>query len=403
MDYHKNRNTAMFFNKRMKNITTMRHPLEREDKRDSDTTIFWGTQFIPTKIIHLNDRNDIFANRNTHQEYQISNEPRNRNLLYTKNVITTENLSNQRSHFFKQTISIYHAIKYNNIKHIVYTDNKNNTYYICINKNTTNISNAQKIINALRNQAKSLKLSKNTYLRALFLSEIFICLITQLWHSSEHYSKYFVHQFVNITALSAYLLLKSGLLHDPVFLSMTGHLGKYKKQFYKIPLESREFNIQNQNLYFDSYFNKDNSEQNFLSKNYSEKFLTKLVTYFNDSCIFDDTSKKHEWVRNIFNEHYIQQNNKASLGKIANSQIYFNYGFFILEPYNQTLYLNAVIPNEMGRIYITHYKTTPQSFIINILNNSIQLIKNTSRKTKSESLKQFLIEIKHLKIKGLTK
>lgn len=403
MDYQKNWNSASYFNIKMKDITTMRQPLDRQDKRDRNTTIFWGTQLIPTKVIYLSTTCDMFTKNNPYNEYQITNKDKKGNIIYTHNIVTKEILMFQRSHFFKQIISTYHAINYNNIKYIEYTDDKNNTYYVCINNNTTNIKNARNIMNTLHDHAKSLKLSKNTYLRALFLSEIFICLTTQLWHSSIPNSIHYTNQLVNIIALSASFILKSGLLYDSVFLSMTGYLGKYKKQFYKIPLKSRQFNIQNQNLYFDSYFNIDNSQQNFLSKNYSKDFLIKLVTYFNDSCLLDNTIEKSEWTKNISNEYYTLNNTNAPLGKISNKQIYFNYGFFTLEPHNQTLYLNGLIPNEMGRIYLTHYDTTPQAFILNILNSSMHTIKNISRKTKSETLKQFLIQIKYLKVKGITK
>jgi hypothetical protein len=217
----------------------------------------------------------------------------------------------------------------------------------------------------------------------------------------EHNSKYFITKFAEITAISADFITKAGLLHDPIFLTMTGHLGKFKKQFHKIPHKSREFNIQNQHLYFDSYFNINNSKQNFISKNYSDKFFKKVVTYFNDSCITDTSVTKNEWTKNIARHQYIV--NREPLGLILDKYLFFNYGFFILEAPEHVQYRNAVIPNEMGRIYLTHYNITPQSFVITMLNSITHTIKNISQKTRSEYLKLFLKNIKHLNIKGITK
>jgi len=71
--------------------------------------------------------------------------------------------------------------------------------------------------------------------------------------------------------------MKAGLLHDSIFLIITGHLGKDRREFKKIPEASQTFNIQNQNLYYDSYFNVNNSNKYFHSMNYSKRFHRKIT------------------------------------------------------------------------------------------------------------------------------
>lgn len=387
----------------MNNIEENRQPLERIDKRGWNTTIFWGTQKIQTKTINLNIIDGKYNKIKTYIEYIIVSRSKRGETIDTHNFRTILNPKTNKIYFFKQIIASNHGIKYKKIKYIEYTDNRNNTFYICINKNTTNFTIAQKVINTLRQIAETLKISRNTYLRALFLSEIFICLATQLWHAIKHNSKSFIEKLIDIITISAYFIIRSGLLYDKIFLSMTGHLGKYKQQFYKIPLESRKFNISNQNLYFDTYYNISNSKKNFLSREYSNAFNKKLALYFNDSCIIDTSISKKDWTKNMSNDKYTSTENKTILGEITNKLLFYNYGFFILKTSTETQFINGVIPNEMGRIYVTNNELTPQSFIIHILNNSIQAIKKTSQTTKSENIKQFLKQIKHLKIKGLTK
>lgn len=81
---------------------------------------------------------------------------------------------------------------------------------------------------------------------------------------------------------------------------MTGYLGEHKIQFKKLPFESKEFNMQNQNLYNDLYFNNINSNSNFLSHKYSNDLLRKLTIYFNDSWIINSIILQKKWEENQY-------------------------------------------------------------------------------------------------------
>jgi len=302
---------------------------------------------------------------------------------------------------YKEKLAETHGTSHINTKHAVYTDNLNNTYIICLNKNTTNISNALKIISQLEQTATSLNLRKKTYLRALFLSEIFICLSSQLWQIPKLKPSHLLEKIIDITALSAHFIMTAGLLNDPIFMIMTGHLGKNRKKLKKIPKSSQTFNLQNQNLYYDLYFNINNSKQNFISKNYSEKFLKTLTLYFNDSCILDPLTPKKDWIRNMSRDFYLLNN--ENIGRIMLAYTFYDYGFFIIRALEFTQFQNAAIPNEMGRLYVTHYNITPQTLTTNIIFNMIDITKDTIRKTSNKELKLICKKLLNFEITGLTK
>jgi len=153
--------------------------------------------------------------------------------------------------------------------------------------------------------------------------------------------------------------MTAGLLHDPIFMIMTGHLGKNRNKLKKIPKPSQTFNLQNQNLYYDLYFNVNNSKQNFVSKNYCDKFLKTLILYFNESCILDPLTPNKDWIRNLSRDFYSLNN--EPIGRIMSAYTFYNYGFFIIRAPEITQFQNAAIPNEMGRLYVTHYNITPQT------------------------------------------
>lgn len=390
-----------YYSEKMRQIKNDRHPINRHDQRDWNTLIFWSTQLVPTRIIYFQAGMNIHDNIQLFKEFIINHRTPNGTHKYIKTFKTKHSLQFQIIHSSKETISLHHTIKYENIKYLTHTDNRNNTYYICINENTTNFNTSEQAIKSLRDTAKLLKLSKSTFLRAVFLSEIFTCLAIQLWHSINHNTKHFIDKFIEITAVSAAFIKQSGLLYDPIFLSMTGHLGEYRDEFNKIPITCRELTIQNKNLYFDCYFNINNSKKNFISRNYSYEFFKTIVTYFNDSCITDPFIEKDEWIKNISKQQY--KLNKVALGYIVGRYIFYNYGFFIIKAPKHIQYLMGVIPKEMGRIYITHYDITPQEFIVNILNNTIYTVRDVSLQTESDIIKKIFKQLKYLKIEGITK
>ncbi|CAI6375152.1 unnamed protein product [Macrosiphum euphorbiae] len=366
----------------MKKIQIERHPPSRTDARKYNTTTFWCTTLTqistcyntrnntPTTNTSLRmNRAEVLASCSSHINYMTRQN--------NKYLLTV--------HLYKEKLAITHGKIYSNIKHAIYTDNLNNTYIICLNENTTNISNALKIIKQLEQTATSLNLRKKTYLRALFLSEIFICLSSQLWHLPNLKPSHLLEKIIDITAVSAHFIMTAGLLHDPIFMIMTGHLGKNRNKLKKIPKPSQTFNLQNQNLYYDLYFNANNSKQNFVSKNYSDKFLKTLTLYFNDSCILDPLTPKKDWIRNLSRDFYSLNN--EHIGRIMSAYTFYNYGFFIIRAPEITQFQNAAIPNEMGRLYVTHYNITPQTLTTDILLNMINITKDTIRKTKNKELK----------------
>ncbi|CAI6376999.1 unnamed protein product [Macrosiphum euphorbiae] len=385
-------------------IQIKRHPESRNDTRKTDTTTFWSTTLTPTSTVnHRNSKvPNIITTIDTCRTHSTNNIYYGTN--YTTNTIKRNYKHLQLIQYFKHSIAITHGKRYNNIKHAIYTDELNNNYLICLNENTTNISNSLQTIKNLEKIAQSLNLNKKTYLRAIFLSEIFICLITQLWNINNIKPSHLLEKIIDITALSATLIMKAGLLHDPVFLIMTGHLGKDRKQFKKIPKASRTFNIQNQNLYYDTYFNVNNSNKYFLSMNYSQRFHRKLTLYFNDSCIINPLIPKHDWIKNLSQEYYTIDNNSQCLGRVISAHTFYNYGFFIVKAPQVIQFRNAVIPNEMGRIYITHYDITPQTLVTRILTRSIDITKdNILSKNRSKKMKIICKKLLNFEIPGLTK
>lgn len=396
MEYHTHK---------MIEIQIKRHPESRNDTRKSNTTTFWSTTLIPTSTVYhkINQVPNMITTTNTSRTHATNNIYYGSN--YTINSINRNYKHLQLIQYFKHNIAITHGKRYNNIKHAIYTDEFNNNYLICLNENTTNISNSLQTIKKIEKLAKSLNINKKTYLRAIFLSEIFICLITQLWNITNIKPLHLLEKIIDITALSATLIMKAGLLHDPIFLIMTGHLGKDRKEFKKIPKESRIFNIQNQNLYYDSYFNANNSNKYFLSRNYSKRFHRKITLYFNDSCIINPLIPKHEWIKNLSQEYYTIDNNKQCLGRIISAHTFYNYGFFIVKAPQIVQFRNAVIPNEMGRIYVTHYDITPQTLVTQILTKTIDITKENilTRYNRSKKIKIICKKLLNFKIPGLTK
>lgn len=380
----------------MKSIQTDRYPTSRVDSRTYDTTTFWGTtqNSILINYKHTQINNIVLNLSETNITSKFSNHNNFKIRQNNKHMITI--------HLHKEIINRTHNIENNKIKHAIYTDNLNNTYIICLNENTSDYNYITKILHNLEKTTKSLKLQKKAYLRAIFLSEIFICLSSQLWHLPNLKPSHLLEKIIDITALSAYFIMKAGLLCDPIFLTMTGHLGKDKRTFYRIPESSRMFNLENQNLYYDTYFNKNNSKQNFISKNYSDKFHKKITLYFNDSCIIDPQIQKIEWTKNIYRDHY-SLNNKTYIGRSMLSYTFYNYAFFIIKAPELVQFQNAVIPNEMGRIYITHYNITPQTLTSNILIHTASITKNTAHKSKSKELKNICKKLLYFKITGLTR
>jgi len=160
----------------MVKIQIKRHPESRNDTRKFNTTTFWSTTMIPTSTIYHTTRQihnmvtttDIGRTHSTNNIYFGTN--------YTINSINRNYKHLQLIQYFKHNIAITHGKRYNNIKHAIYTDELNNNYLICLNENTTDISNSLKTIKNLQKIAQSLNKNKQTYLRAIFLSEIFICL-----------------------------------------------------------------------------------------------------------------------------------------------------------------------------------------------------------------------------------
>lgn len=99
-----------------------------------------------------------------------------------------------------------------------------------MNKNTTNTEKCLNILSSIENIAKTLKLSKTTYIHAILLSEIFTCLITQFWYNNKKKSIHFPEKTFEIIAMSANFILKSGLLYDPVYIITIGKLNTIKIQ-----------------------------------------------------------------------------------------------------------------------------------------------------------------------------
>lgn len=388
---------------KLKEIQIKRYPLSRNDTRKINTTTFWNTNLIPTTTIYHRCRKipTTFTALNTNNTHMANNFYYGSN--YTNNSINRNYKQIQLIQYYKHSISITHGKRINSIKHAIYTDELNNHYILCLDENTTNLTKALEILNKLEQTAKLLKINKKTYLRALFLSEIFICLSTQLWNITNIKHSHLLEKIMDIAALSATLIMKAGLLHDRIFLIMTGHLGRDRKKFKKIPKESRLFNLQNQNLYFDTYFNSSNSNKYFLSRNYSHKFHRKITLYFNDSCIINPLIPKHDWIKNLSQEYYTINNNKECMGRITSAHIFYDYGFFIVKAPQLIQFQNAVIPNEMGRIYITHYDITPQTLITRILTKTIDITKETLMRTRSKEIKQICRKLLNFEIPGLTK
>jgi len=110
---------------------------------------------------------------------------------------------------------------------------------------------------------------------------------------------------------------------------MTRYLGKHKKQLKNIPYAYRNCNIQNRNLYFDTYFNKNTSKMNFLSSNYSKTFHSFLFQYDScimGSCIMNPLIKKDLWLPNTYKSQYIID--KEYVGTTMVKDMVFNYSFF---------------------------------------------------------------------------
>jgi len=157
----------------IKKIQTERHPPSRTDTRKYNTTTFWCTTLTQTSTCYNTRRNtptrntslrmnqaDVIASCSSHINYMTKQN--------NKYLLTV--------HLCKEKLAITHGKIYNNIKHAIYTDSLNNTYIVCLNENTTNISNALKIITQLEQTATSLNLRKKLtcehyfYLKYLFAS-----------------------------------------------------------------------------------------------------------------------------------------------------------------------------------------------------------------------------------------
>jgi len=82
---------------------------------------------------------------------------------------------------------------------------------------------------------------------------------------------------------------------------------------------------------------------------------------------------------------------------------FYNYGFFIIKAPEITQFQNAATPNEMGRLYVTHYSIIPQTLTTNILLNVIDITKDTICKTKNKELKLTYKKLLNFEITGLTK
>ena len=94
----------------MKNIKDSRQPIHRNDQREWNTTIFWGTQLTSTKIINIRTKNDTNTNIDTYQEYTIANKTLLGEVKSKRNFKSNHSLNSQKAHFFKEIISLNHTI-----------------------------------------------------------------------------------------------------------------------------------------------------------------------------------------------------------------------------------------------------------------------------------------------------
>ncbi|XP_050439367.1 uncharacterized protein LOC126844921 [Adelges cooleyi] len=400
------------YSEKLEKINSMRWPNRRHDYRLREALYFWLT--VPDNldvsvpepnstdfevIRTLSDEEKYPSRMSRSQRRKLNIRKRKGCNLYmeAKQELWREAA---RVDLFRQRVSNVYGLEPEDVLPVVFRDELGNTFFAALNENTTDADVLRARIYRFRKLVRRLRLSQGAALRAVCSTEIFVILINQVWEAVGLKTEQYLLKMVEVTAMCMSFIEMAGLLHDPVFITMSGHLDKKQLHMFEaLDAVSQEYSYANKYLRYDLYFNENHKPENWSAISLTEHSQRTLALYFNDSCIYSPHNPDDAWRITIpYLGFTLVDCIKHSV--VHNRLLLDAYTLFTLSVCEEEMFKHSVVPNELGNVYIIFDGSTPAHRISYILTTAASLADEFLHDPRCRGLNRLMHLVMNFKVPG---